>query len=325
MGKRNKVVKLTDRKIKYIIRAKTRNDSDKNIARDMKISTSTVKRVWMYWLKHHEPIPIKKFGRKNKVISEESERLILEVYTEQKLGARRLEKIIKFKYGKQIPHNRIHQVLLKNGLAKEDNNKKKRRKAWIRYERKHSLTAVHLDWHTGKVIEKEVCVVLDDSSRYILAGREFDAATAESSISLVQDTLDNYSWIRRIEQVITDRGSQFYANKKDKNDQSESSFEAFLTEHDIKHIKARVKHPQTNGKVEKWYDLYEKHRSKFNTFAEFVNWYNTVRFHESLDAKHYLQTPQDAFWSRLPLECKLNVFLKRMEIELNVKGRIFKQ
>ncbi len=255
MGKRNKVVKLTDRKIKYIIRAKTRNDSDKNIARDMKISTSTDKRVWMYWLKYHEPISIKKFGRKNKVISEESERLILEVYTEQKLGARRLEKIIKFKYDKQIPHNRIHQVLLKNGLAYEDNNKKKRRKAWIRYERKHILTAVHLDLHTGKVIEKEVCVVLDDSSRYILAGGEFDSATAESSINLMQDALNNYSWIRRIEQVITDRGSQFYANKKDKNDQSESSFEAFLIEHDIKHIKARVKHPQTNGKVEKWYDL----------------------------------------------------------------------
>ncbi len=322
MGKRNKVVKITKKKISYIIRAKTRNDSNKNIAVDMKLSKSTVKRVWTYWLKHNKPIPIKKFGRKKKVIDEESEKIILEVQKEQKLGARRLEKIIKFKHGKHIPHNRIHQVLLKNGKAKENKNKKKRRKAWIRYERKHSLTAVHLDWHTGKVVKKEVCVVEDDSSRYILAGGEFDAATAETSVSLVQDVMDNYGWIRKVEQVITDRGTQFYANKKDKSDESESRFETFLIENQIKHIKARVKHPQTNGKVEKWYDLHEKYRLEFETFADFAKWYNTIRFHESLDQKYYLQTPENAFWSRLPLESKLNVFLKRMEAEINVYGRI---
>lgn len=322
MGKRNKVVKLTKKKVDYIIRAKKRNDSDKNIGKDMKVSPSTVKRVWMYWLKNEEPIPIKKFGRKKTVTDDESEKLIVIVQKEQKQGARRLEKIIDFKHGKHIPHNRIHEVLLKKGLAKENKNKKKRRKAWIRYERKHSLTAVHLDWHTGKVVQKEVCVVEDDSSRYILAGGEFDAATAEISIRLVQEVLDNYGSIRKVEQVITDRGSQFYANKKDKNDESESRFELFLAGHQILHIKAGVKHPQTNGKVEKWYDLYEKYRSEFETFADFVKWHNTVRFHESLDSKLYLQTPNDAFWSRLPEGCKLNIFLKRMEADMNVYGRI---
>ncbi len=325
MGKRNKVVKLTERKIKYIIRNKTKNDSSGNIARDMKISKATVNRVWMHWLKYHEPIPIKKFGRPKEEIDEESEHLILQMHKEQQLGARRLEKIIEFKSGVQLSHNKIHQVLLKHGLAKENENKKKRRKAWIRYERKHSLTAVHLDWHTSKVNGKEVCVVIDDSSRFILSGGEFDSATAENSINLMQKTIDDYGWIRDIEQAITDRGSQFYANKKDKNDESESSFEEFLEKNGIKHIKARVKHPQTNGKVEKWYDLYEKHRSKFEIFNDFVNWYNTIRFHESLDTEHYLQRPWDAFWSRLPQGCNLNVFLKRMESELNVKGRIFKQ
>ncbi len=100
MGKRNKVVKITKKKISYIIRAKIRNDSDKNIAVDMKISKSTIKRIWTYWLKHNEPMPVKKFGGKKKVIDKESEKIILEVQKEQKLGARRLEKIIKFKHGK---------------------------------------------------------------------------------------------------------------------------------------------------------------------------------------------------------------------------------
>ncbi|MDF1533509.1 MAG: DDE-type integrase/transposase/recombinase [Methanosarcinaceae archaeon] len=252
------------------------------------MSKSSVKRVWMYWIKHQEPIPIKKFGRSKIETDEESENLIIKVHEEQKFGARRLEKIIEFKCGKHIPHNRIHNVLLKNGLAKENKNKKKRRKAWIRYERKHSLTSIHLDWHTSKINRKEVSVALDDSSRYILAGDEFDAATGKNSIAIVEKVLNEYGWIRKVEQIITDRGSQYYANKKDKNGNSESKFEAFLKEHDIRHIKAKVKHPQTKGKAEKWHDLYEKQRSKFDSFSDFVKWYNTMRYHESLDTEHYL-------------------------------------
>jgi len=45
---RNKVVKLTDKKIKYIIRANIKNISTKRIALVMKVSESTVERVWMY-------------------------------------------------------------------------------------------------------------------------------------------------------------------------------------------------------------------------------------------------------------------------------------
>ena len=51
MGKKNKVVKLTDRKIRYIIRAKKRGESTKRIAEDMKLRPSSVKRVWMHWTK----------------------------------------------------------------------------------------------------------------------------------------------------------------------------------------------------------------------------------------------------------------------------------
>jgi putative transposase len=102
-----------------------------------------------------------------------------------------------------------------------------------------------------------------------------------------------------------------------KNGEEESSFSEFLNDNGIKHIKARVKHPQTNGKIEKWFDTYEKNRFRFQDFSTFVNWYNTVRYHSSLDTKHYLQTPEIAFWARLPEGCKLNMFLNRMENELN--------
>ena len=167
-GRRNKVLKLTPAKVKYIIRAKTNNISSRIIAAEMKVSIRTVNRVWGHWMKNKEPLAPRKFGRPKTNLNEADKCLILEIHKEQNSGARRLEKIIEHKYGRHIPHNAIHQVLLENGLASENKKEKRRRKPWIRYERKHSLTAVHLDWHTSRINGKEVCVVLDDSSRFNL-------------------------------------------------------------------------------------------------------------------------------------------------------------
>lgn len=103
-------------------------------------------------------------------------------------NARSLEK----EHGVHIPYNAIHKVLLENGSASEDKRKEKRRKPWIRYERDHSLTLVHLDLHTSDANGKEVCVVLDGSSSMIIPGGEFDAATAQSSIALVNEALQKW-------------------------------------------------------------------------------------------------------------------------------------
>ena len=79
MGKRNKVVKLTQKKIRYIIRYKTNNISTKSIAKDLKLSESTAKRVWMHWIRTKMRLNINKFGRTKKKMDESSEQLIVEV------------------------------------------------------------------------------------------------------------------------------------------------------------------------------------------------------------------------------------------------------
>jgi hypothetical protein len=140
----------------------------------------------MYWVRTKTLRNISKFGRKKKELDKTSEDLILKINKEQNLGARRLEKIIEFTHGKHIPHNAIQKVLMTHGQAKRNPNKSKRRKPWVRWERDHSLSLLHLDWHISKFNGKEVCVVLDDSSRRILAGGEFDAETTENSIKLLQ-------------------------------------------------------------------------------------------------------------------------------------------
>ncbi|MGC9176707.1 MAG: DDE-type integrase/transposase/recombinase, partial [Thermoplasmata archaeon] len=218
-------------------------------------------------------------------------------------------------HGIHIPHNTIHRILLKNNLAYEDEKKKRPRKKWIRYERKHSLSLLHMDWHTSEYNGKQVLIIMDDSSRKILAGGEFNDAKQEHVISLMDNVLQEYSDLHEIREVLTDRGSQFYSNKRDKDNNAENAFEKFLEGNNIKHIISRINHPQTNGKVEKWFHLYEKYRKLFETFEDQVEWYNKVRYHESLDTDYYLQTPVEAFWSRLPEESKLGNFYKIMGVE----------
>jgi putative transposase len=46
----------------------------------------------------------------------------------------------------RVSQNLIHMYLKAAGLAHEDAKKKKRSK-WIRYERDHSPSARHIDWH----------------------------------------------------------------------------------------------------------------------------------------------------------------------------------
>ena len=174
-----------------------------------------------------------------------------------------LEEIIDKDCSKHISTRRIHKILLILGYAKKKDKIDVRKKKWIRYERRHSLTAVHIDWHyDGKIW---AFAVLDDASRKLLALVECKHATTEQSIYGMKLAILH----GRIKQCISDHGTQFI-----KQDGMESSFKDFLDENGIKQILCRIKHPQSNGKVEKFFDLYQNKRHMFATKDEFIELHN---------------------------------------------------
>ncbi|MBU4071027.1 MAG: DDE-type integrase/transposase/recombinase [Candidatus Thermoplasmatota archaeon] len=201
------------------------------------------------------------------------------------------------RYSFHVGNDKIHNILLENGFATENLNMRVRKKPWIRYERSQSLSAVHMDWHLAKN-DEWVCFVEDDSSRKILAGGEYERRSSEAAIDLLGQVITKYDSIRRVREVITDHGSEFYANTRDKNGNADHQFENFCRDSGIKQILCRYNHPQSNGKIEKWFDTYDKHRSEFETLEDYIHWYNEVRPHMSLDYKN-LETPEQAFWERL--------------------------
>ena len=196
-----------------------------------------------------------------------------------------------------ISNNKVCEIMKSSGLSGDDYRKRVRKKPWIRYERSHPLSAVHMDWHLNAQ-RKQVCAVTDDCSRMILAIGEFDAISSENSITLLKEAKEKYSPLRDIQQVISDHGSEFYANKRDKQGNANHEFEKFCEEQGIKQVLCRVKHPQSNGKIEKFFGIYDKRRWEFESLEEFTHWYNCIRPHMSLDFDN-LETPEQAFYKRL--------------------------
>lgn len=250
------------------------------------ISIRRVNQVWSYYLQEGEPPVIgKRMGRPRVEITNQEVRIVQEAYARYRVCAPTLEKLIERDFSTHIPHNKIHKIMLQYGMAIGKRTKDKRKKDWIRYERRHSLTAVHIDWYYDSYTEKSVFAVIDDASRKLLALIECDSATVEASIEGMKTALKH----GKIKQCISDHGSQFVSNNG-----GESQFQVFLDENGIKPILCRIKHPQSNGKVEKFFSLYKCKRHLFRNKTDFMFWYNEVRPHMSLNFEE-LETPQMAF------------------------------
>lgn len=91
---------------------------------------------------------------------------------------------------------------MRKGVSARDPQKQKQR-TYKLYERDHSFSLVHLDWHDSNVFpDKHICAVEDDASRLILSGDEFDSEESKHNIKLMKQAskfaFDKYSAIIRV-------------------------------------------------------------------------------------------------------------------------------
>jgi len=256
-----------------------------------KIADISVRRVYQIREEYERTGEIpelgKKVGRPRKNIEQGEIEIVKKAFEKYRVSASTLERLIDRDYDIHIGHNRIHKVLIQLGYAKPKNKKDIRKKKWIRYERKHSLTAVHIDWHYFK--GTWALAIIDDASRKTLALIETKSPTTEKSIEAMQTALEH----GRIKQCISDHGSQFISNIDGK-----SKFKTFLKMKNIKQILCKIKHPQSNGKIEKFFHCYDRNRKAFKSKEDFVHWYNEVKPHKALNFIE-LETPSQAFIRKL--------------------------
>jgi len=155
-------MKLTKGKLIEIIRRKNQGWTAYQTRKIAGISIRRVNQVYkQYLLNGQIPEIGKKNGRPARPIEDCEIRMVKEAFEKYSVSASSLMKLIERDCGKHINHNRIHRILLALGMAKSKGKKDIRKKDWIRYERRHSLTAVHIDWYYSAPMQLWVFAVIE--------------------------------------------------------------------------------------------------------------------------------------------------------------------
>jgi len=290
------MVKLDDSRIRWIIRMKEQGIKNEEMASVQKISIRRIQQIYAQYRKGQIP-SLKRAGRPRKDVTEFERGIVRKAYERFRSNALYLEVIISTLYNLKINHNRIHSIMVSEGMSIEEYRKHTRKK-WIRYERDYSNSLWHTDWHEIKDARwkgKQLIAYEDDASRFIVGYGVFDSATSENSTSVLDECVRKYG---KPASILTDNGSPFTTNP-DTIQNAPTIFEHYLMKHKIKHVLSRVHHPQTNGKVEKFFDIFERKVKFFSSIDEFMEWYNTVRPHGALNLEQ-IETPAEAYYRRMP-------------------------
>jgi putative transposase len=240
---------LNKRKLRWILREVKRGElSIYQIAKQQGVSARWARKL----AQRYGKTPLYQIktgicGRPAEPIPEEDRKRVLAIYETTPMCAVKIEKSLDLAGKIHIPHNRIHRILLQAGKVKVC-DKKIRRKKWVRYERRHSNSLWHTDFceFEGKLIIS----VIDDASRFIVGYGVFDNATTDNALSVVESAISRNGLPK---QLMTDHGTQFCSDED-----KVFRFSETLKEKGIQHIMAKVKRPQSNGKIERWFGTMKK-------------------------------------------------------------------
>jgi transposase len=232
---------------------------------------------------------------------------IVQEHKEHPVGATELWHRLKAK-GVSIPHDKIHRLYRERKWTTPNKNKQKPRSRG-RYNREHAGSLLHADYHRTNENSPHVILWIDDASRRVLSGGEFPEETGEHAIETFDAALEEAArWGLIVRQAKTDRGSQFYANEQKGKDIGYSKFEIHLAQLGIDFVPNKPHSPESNGKSERlWYE-YDKHRGRFANLQGYIDWTN-----DRPHSHHQYATPNQAWTRKLPVETLVGLHHRLVE------------
>ena len=219
-------------------------------------------------------------------------RRVVEIRKEDDYGSEKIHFVMK-QEGFSVSQHIIQRILNEEGLT-EPCEKRRGQRKYVRYQWPMSNYMWHVDW--TEYDDKQYIAFIDDRSRKIMAAGVFSNATKENTLFVFYQAI----LMNEVSPVIvlSDKGTQFFANIKNKQgERALSEFELELNSINIKLWTSRRNHPQTNGKIEKWWHTMKMRKKKHpeETLQEFVKWYNEKRIHHALGYK----TPEQVYLENL--------------------------
>ena len=238
-----------------------------------------------------QPRPSATTPKSHWLLSEEREAIIAYKRQHPEIGYRRLTYMMIDEGVAAVPASSVYHVLAQAGLSSRWTPPPggSHKQGFDQPERPHE------QWHTDIAYLNILGThyffisVLDGYSRAIIHHEvRLDMTTTDVEV-VIERALEKLPPGTPRPRLITDNGSQYIS----------AEFKAYLRERDISHSRARVRHPQSNGKLERFHkslkgecvrqtamtDLEEARR----LIAQYVEQYNTKRLHSALQ---YL-TPDD--------------------------------
>jgi putative transposase len=228
------------------------------------------------------PIP---HSHPNQLLQEEVEHLLTAARKEPEMGYRKVCYEVE-KVGVYLAESTAYRHLRAHGLiiSREPNKREPVGEEW-----KNKPTRIHEFWHTDITyiwVEgygfRYLFTYMDGYSRYIIHAELRRYMTVDDTIETLRSALKkvNLSPDQPL-RLVTDNGAQ-YTSKR---------FKQYLKQQGVEHIRTAYKHPETNGKIERYHrTLKEKMRltgyrdpqDAENKIHKFNQYYNTERFHQKL-------------------------------------------
>lgn len=158
---------------------------------------------------------------------------------------------------------------------------------------------IHRDWHTDIAYVNILgtffflITVLDGFSRKVLH-HELRANMKEYDVELtIQKAREKYPDADPI--IISDNGPQYISK----------DFKIFIRESGLKHIRTSVRHPQSNGKLERFHKSIKTEKIRVSSFlnakdareqvSDYIRYYNEQRLHSAI----YYLTPKEVFEGKM--------------------------
>lgn len=194
-----------------------------------------------------------------------------------------------------ISHQGVHNIFARYGL---NHIKRLKRKPPTRYERSRPNELWHIDikgpfWIKG-VGKIYTIGIIDDYSRYIVSCELRMDQEMQTIIAELKSAMKKYG---QPLEIINDNGLQFVTL----HEGSLNGFQKLLEELGIRQIRCRVHTPETNGKIERFWQTLERECFSLYYFTsleeaqakvrEFVDYYNHHRLCKALG----WQTPSERY------------------------------
>jgi len=241
-------------------------------------------------------VPLSPPGRAAILPSAVSEKIIEIKKENPSFGVRRIGDVLGRWFGLPGSREKVRTVLKDEGLATPPKKVRQHNPSKPRFfERSTPNQMWQTDIMSFRMGGRQVYLIgfIDDYSRYIVGLGLYASQTAEHVLETYRKAMSEYGVPK---EMLTDNGRQ-YTNWRGK-----TRFESELAKDKVKHIKSQPHHPQTLGKIERfWKTILEEYlaRAQFDSFenareriAMWVKHYNHRRPHQGIEGV----CPADRFY-----------------------------